>query len=395
MAHLCVNPHYRDFLRSLGLHTAEDFLALPAVIVSGHPERHVGRVTLGSGPSAVVAFLKREHRVRRRDRLASALAGFGFASKSEREAKTLARIHDARIGCPEWMAYGKDGRGRAFLLARALEGAVELRRFLQDGSDATPSERRVFARKLGEALARMHEAGVAHGDLYAKHVFVDPCGQEVYYLDWQRSRLLRRVGRGRRFRDLAALDATLADGLASTLERAEFLRAYLAAAPGARSWRWTAVEIRERAESLLRRRHIRESREPPATGRPQELLWLDGEALCVTPEFWAELGGRVPEWLPLSAAQGERVARGFVPLPGGRRGELVRRCSGRPLSWLWAQFRRRPLISEDVRRAGQIFQLQRKGVEVPKLLAFGQRRSLPWRIESFLLTEAGPPAAGG
>src|SRR5438128_12219098 len=66
-----VAPRYRPFLRHLGLIEADHFLALPAVIVSGHPDRHVGRVVLGTGAEVVAVFLKREHRVPWPARLAS------------------------------------------------------------------------------------------------------------------------------------------------------------------------------------------------------------------------------------------------------------------------------------------------------------------------------------
>jgi hypothetical protein len=52
------------------------------------------------------------------------------------------------------------------------------------------------------------------------------------------------------------------------------------------------------------------------------------------------------------------------------------------------KFRQRPLRTAEVRQAGVLFQRQREGEPVPRLLAFGQRRTLPWRTESFLLTEA-------
>jgi hypothetical protein len=44
--------------------TARDFLALQGVVVSGHVGRNVSRVQIG----ATTAYLKREHRVRWRDR---------------------------------------------------------------------------------------------------------------------------------------------------------------------------------------------------------------------------------------------------------------------------------------------------------------------------------------
>src|SRR5262249_21421561 len=73
-----VHPQYRDFLKQLGMREAEDFLSLPAIIVSGHPDRNVARVKLGSGPSLITGYLKREHRLPWRDRLTNAWAGFGW-----------------------------------------------------------------------------------------------------------------------------------------------------------------------------------------------------------------------------------------------------------------------------------------------------------------------------
>src|SRR5690349_12825397 len=87
-----VSPRYRSFFRQRGLTDAEHFLALPGDmphIVSGHPDRHVARVSFGSGSPFALAFLKREHRVTWRLRLGNALAGFGWVSRSLREARTL------------------------------------------------------------------------------------------------------------------------------------------------------------------------------------------------------------------------------------------------------------------------------------------------------------------
>ena len=81
MAFVDVNPKYQEFLRRHGLRTAEQFLRLPAVIVSGHPDRNVAQVSLGHGADAVTAFLKREHRVSWRERLGNAWCGFGRVSR--------------------------------------------------------------------------------------------------------------------------------------------------------------------------------------------------------------------------------------------------------------------------------------------------------------------------
>ncbi len=388
MPHLEINPRFRDLLAGLGLSSAEQFLSLPGLIVSGHLDRHVARVALGGA----AAYLKREHRVRPRDRLAAAGAGFGLVSKSLREARVLAALRRAGVGAPDWVAAGEDGRGRAFLLLEDLPGAVDLREYLRG---ATPEGRRQLARRLGSALASVHGAGFDHPDLYAKHVLVDPATQAIRFLDWQRTRRRLFVGRRRRARDLAALDATLADEFATGRERLACLRAYVRASavdPPPGLAKWLARAVRARAARLLRTRHVRKERAAPPPVAARGVRWLDGEALCVTQEFWEELGGAVPAWLPLPAASPEGSSRSEVALAGGRRGLLVRRRCSRPLAWLWSALRGRSLVTEEVRQAGVLFARLKHGQDGPRVLAFGQRRPRPWRTESFLLTEA---AAGG
>jgi tRNA A-37 threonylcarbamoyl transferase component Bud32 len=401
MPFLQVNPRYRDLVDALDLRAPEEFLTLPAVVVSGHPERNVSRTALGSLP----AFLKREHRVRWRDRLGSWRAGFGFVTRSQREAMTLQALERAGIACPDWIAYGEDGRGRAFLLTRALTDAAELRSFLRDSRLDNPRKRLAIARRLGIALARMHDAGFDHPDLYSKHVFLDANGDRIYFLDWQRSRR-GPVDERRRIRDLAALDATLTLELASERERWACCCAYHehrcnAPAtrfstgersprrhPDASSCKRFAHAVRRASRRLLRNRHVRQARLLQSTGA-RELIWLDDEALCITPQFLRDLNGAVPEWLRLERnSWGDHdSALALVALPGGRHGLLVRRRRDQPLRWLWSEFRRKPLTTPEVRQAGMLFRRQGQGQPAPRLLAFGQRRLLPWRTESFLLTE--------
>src|SRR5437879_6531456 len=87
-----VHSRYRRYFTHLGLADARAFLDLPGEVVSGHPNRHVVRIVLGRGRQRFVAFLKREHRVPWRDRLANAWAGFGWVSKSQREAQVLDQL---------------------------------------------------------------------------------------------------------------------------------------------------------------------------------------------------------------------------------------------------------------------------------------------------------------
>ncbi len=344
MAGVEVNPGYRALLGELRLQSPDDFLALPGVVYCGHADRHVVRVAFGEN----TAFLKREHRIHWQDRLANALAGFGFCSKARREFHTLQAVAKAGIGCAMPVAVGEDGRGRAFLLLREV-GGHEIRAVLKR---APAPLRRRLAVQLGEEVARIHDAGFDHPDLYSKHIRVanQPDGDvRFYFLDWQRSRQRARVRWAIRCRDLAALDATLAEDLATSRDRLAFLHAYLGGTRGIRMPRLAAAArlVRSRAERLLRKRRVRELRQPPLAWGRQNLVWIQGEALCVTREFQAELRGHLPAWLTSSAAQpGVEVARTLFDRTGGRHGLLIRRQQSRPLRWFRAWLRRRRLLRD-------------------------------------------------
>jgi tRNA A-37 threonylcarbamoyl transferase component Bud32 len=389
MAFIEINPKYQELLHRYGLKDTERILDLPAVIVSGHPDRNVAQVTLGRPPEAITAFLKREHRIPWRDRPASAWAGSGFVSKSCREARTLRVLAQRGIGCPEWVAAGEDDHGRAFLLVREITGALDLRVLLRQRS-ATPRDRYNLTRKLGAVLAGLHASGFSHPDLYSKHVLVDPATEAVYFLDWQRSRRGNMTWR-RRWRDLATLHATLAPDLATPRQRLACLLAYFRAANAPRQLLGAAAKsIERRAHRLLTRRHIREMRQPPLATGTQNLIRLDGEALCVTREFWATLGVEVPEWLHHALPRADYsavVESSRVALPGGGTALLVGRRERNLLGWLHGLLRRRPMISRALRQAGILFRLQRYGIRTPRLLALGQRQTSLGRVDSFLLTE--------
>jgi len=124
MAWARINPRWQEALCQQGMATATDLLRLPGVILCGHPDRHVLKVE-----GEIAAYLKKEHRVPLRDRLANAWAGFGFVSKSAREAKALQAAARAGIPCPEVLAHGASGR-QAFLLVRDNAGMMELRHYL-------------------------------------------------------------------------------------------------------------------------------------------------------------------------------------------------------------------------------------------------------------------------
>jgi tRNA A-37 threonylcarbamoyl transferase component Bud32 len=399
---IVLHPHYRSWLRKQGLLSPADFLTLPGVIVSGHPDRNVARVALGTGLDSIWAYLKREHVVPWMVRLRNALAGFGLVSRSLRECRLLQALQREGLACPDWMAAGEDPYGRAFLLVRESPRRVGLVEFL--GGESDLRARRQVSRCLGIALARLHHAGFTHPDLYAKHVLVHQDTREIIFLDWQRARrpLLGWRGRGR---DLASLNATLPDASASRRERWHCLRAYLQETRRLRTetlipLRRTALfrsprtaplvaAITRAARRMLRRRHILEKR----ASNPRVCQdWICvGDALAVTTELSQVWPGRTPDWLtldrqpPLPGPMARRWLRGDA----GQQVLLVRRRLPNRLAalwwWVWP-----PRHSTEEQQAILLLRLQRLEITAPRVLARGQRRAGSGRLDSFLLTA--PPS---
>src|SRR5207244_231085 len=126
-------------------------------------------VVLGGRPR-MVAYVKREHRVPWRVRIGNIRDGFGWVSKSGREARLRRDLRRAGVPVPQWLAYGEDGQGRAFVLVRAVGGATDLRTFLHRAGGWSPALRWELAGRVGELLARVHAAGFDCPDLSSKHV---------------------------------------------------------------------------------------------------------------------------------------------------------------------------------------------------------------------------------
>jgi tRNA A-37 threonylcarbamoyl transferase component Bud32 len=399
-----VNPIYEEHLKAAGLTSAEAVLMLPALIVSGHPDRNVALVRVGTGDGSLACVLKREHRVPWKERLRNACMGFGPVSKSQREAIMLKMVRQMGIGCPEWVATGEDDCGRAFLLMRELESAIELRQYLRNRTNNGPGSHLRLAQELGRIIARLHNAGIRHADLYAKHVYVDVRDSGIHLIDWQRSSRLRRLPWRDRFRDLAALDATLDESVVTAPERFACLRAYIDESDIRTRIRRTQLAqamrlVTRRRDALLRNHKVQEMRHSAqACARPR-VIWRDGEALCVTEAFDKRVGASIPDWLRYdqTAVHGRNAERSLPIRAGGLRcAELIFRRETRIFAGLSAWLRGKQLVSSSVRQAGRLFREQQHGSGTRQVLAFGQQQRSPWCVESFILTEdPRVPAAGG
>lgn len=255
MGMLHIHPDFAHLLRHHDLRTFGDFFYYgDGEPIGAHPTRSVVKIRLGG----LTAYLKRENRRPWKEYLGSWWAGFGWVSKSRREWRVLRALQAIGIGCPEAIAVGEEG-GRAFLLIRALPAVQDLQSYLTEGYGADWVVRRQLARYLGEAVARLHEAGFTHPDVYAKHVFVDVDDQAISFIDFQRTRFRRWIRWASRWRDLAALNASLSEGLVSTRDRLACLSAYLRYTGRAegRARRLALHAIARRTRHLLERRKIR------------------------------------------------------------------------------------------------------------------------------------------
>lgn len=369
-----VHPSMRDDLQAMGLTSPAAFLNLPGEIVSGHPDRHVMRVVL---PDGRICFLKKEHRSRWKDRWANWRAGFGWSSKSVREGRLLQQAERFKIG-PPWLAFGEDGRERAFLLIGIVPDAIDLRRILH----SQPIDRDLPV-QLGRFCAELHDAGIDHPDLYAKHFLINPSGAAITLLDWQRSHIGGEVSWARRIQAIAALAATVPFDLYSRW-CARFLWAYRRSASVRRhdlpSFTYLAQVIRKRVDSLLKRRGIREQRQSPLASTAQRLVWLDGEAVGAIPEVTNDL--RALGLATVLYDQSRSNSELSLACAAGSKAVLrVGSCR----SWLRPRWWRAP----ETRLARLLFHLERYHLPAPKLFAYGHRR-VGWRIESFVLCVSPP-----
>src|SRR5206468_12172712 len=148
----------------------------------------------------------------------------------------------------------------------------------------------------GRLLASLHEAGFAHGDLYANHVLVDPETDAIDLVDWQRAPRQGKLSLSSRWRDLATLAATLPAERAPTRDRLACLSAYLRQAGLRPRFREALSSVRQIEADLSRHRHVRAKQLLPLASGQQNLVCLEeGNALCVTAAFLALWPMSVPD----------------------------------------------------------------------------------------------------
>lgn len=364
-------PGFQSLFHRHGMESARAFLDWTGILVNHHRHRQVERVTLlaAERPARDMAeslagasdyFLKKQFAVTWGERFHNAWVGFGWCATAVREGAMLQALARAGVPSPEVAALGEDGK-RAFLLTRAERELGDLRCLLHDLRDE-PARRRL-AMALGRELARMHDAGFDHPDLFVQHILAGPHAESFRFciLDWQRSRHRRRVSWRIRCRDLALLDATLLGALAGDRLRLRFLRAYRQAAGGQAKppLARLARAIRARAEALRQERRIREFAQMPTPAGDQAFVPVRGGALFIVQSFAERLDRRLSDsWRSMidDAAQPWDVLATFASALG-----------------LEVEPMRTAASSDAIPALGHtLFRLQRFGIPAPRLLVAGR-----------------------
>lgn len=375
-AFVVVHPRYRSWLAKCGLVRPEAFLELHGEIVSGHHDRHVMRVHLAQR----VVFLKREHRIGWRVRLRNWRDGFGFVSRSEREAGMLKHFDEKALDGPQLIAYGENDTGQAFLMVDSLAGSLDLR--VAAGTVRQPGLRHELCQRVGQTIAEFHSRNVSTPDLAAKHVFVRPDNGAVTVLDWPSAKRDAALTFDGRAHSLAQLDASLAAMLVSPRERLRCLRAYCRRQWGQPKLRAWVAKIQSLQAGLAKRSSIRDQQCDASVMESQRLVWLaENEAVCVTPKIakhWPQPAVCSPYYFEppgavmVTACDGGPATlhrfRTFAP-----RGRVTAALSGK--SW------RSPALL----MVKGLFRKQREGLATPRVLAFGQRLTGRFTAESFVL----------
>jgi tRNA A-37 threonylcarbamoyl transferase component Bud32 len=120
---------------------------------------------------------------------------------------------------------------RGYLITTYLATATDLISYLDQ--EPQGERRRRVIEKTGEAVKRMHQAGIYHADLHLKNFLVGNRGQKVYLIDFDKSASFAHLSPSRRIKNLMRVDRSAEKlkrlGLSLT-ERDErhFCRAYAA-----------------------------------------------------------------------------------------------------------------------------------------------------------------------
>ncbi len=372
---------------------------------------HRGRVTIRrqitcDDGSTRTVYIKREKFTPLRYQLSHLARGRGLWTKARAEFEMLRQLRSAGFRCPRPIACVERGwpLRSGMLVLDDLEGTQPLNCYLASGRlPADAAGRRPFFAALGREIARLHAAGFRQPDLYSNHVHVGREGADwsFAFLDFQRSRRVRRVVVRHRAADLGALLATLPPRLASQQDVEAFFEAYLAAA----GLRERAAELRDGIDDevarLLRLRKIWEVRESDTSEHRgvQRLEILQAGTMWIDRHYRPQLeAAGLASFDALMATSAGRLLRALpdrenwrldLAHPGSpHRGAYLKKHHVRTTATrLRSRWGARPGDTPGRVEARNVARLARGGIAAMRLIAFGEKLHRDGLLESFVLTE--------
>ena|GEM_PF-3109751 len=223
---------WQEFLQACGLNIFESFIAITGEVVDQNSRSVVHRIELGDPPRTF--YLKcHKNYVKRK-------ACTFFRPKPMIYTEIENMMHYARAGFdaldPVAWGWQKDkSGGNSFLLIAELTGFISLQTCFDDDLIMGSAEkRRAISNALSSMLAAIHDAGLAHVDLFTWHVFLRPSwsGYKLQPIDLERSRKKGKMIwssfwiKRKQIDDLASLHLTVPWPLVSFSERMRFFHDY-------------------------------------------------------------------------------------------------------------------------------------------------------------------------
>ena len=233
---LMVHPDYRKTLVDNGLCDLGALLETPG-------ENRLDKRGLASWRQRLVLALNTSNGVQRcylkrftqpplRQQFKNLLAG--FASTAEVEFHWIRKLTELGIAAPQVVACGSRRNGfrevASLLLTAELHGESLEKWLPRRASSLGRSMKRSLSQSLAALVARLHNAGLVHRDLYMSHIFVATNGKNdinLSLLDLQR--VARPRWRKWRWivKDLAALNYSTPFSVATNADRVRWLKLYL------------------------------------------------------------------------------------------------------------------------------------------------------------------------
>ena len=218
-------------------------------------------------------FLKRFTSPPRRARREVGRSGSAARSVAGMEWAWMGRMVRDHIACVQPMAFGQELVGgrerRSAILTKAVPGK-SLEAWMSEWSEADQPVIRGLIDPVAGLVARLHNAGYIHRDLYLSHVFYDPTAgleRSLHLIDLQRVRRPRLRLRRWIVKDLAALNYSTPARLVSRADRLRWLKRYLGVPRLDTSARRLAYRVMGKTLSITRHDRRRAVRLSAPAGR--------------------------------------------------------------------------------------------------------------------------------